>query len=167
MRPKPLWLLVLSLGLVLVAIPAWAQEEDEPEDPGTGSVHVKLSGATFAIPFQDETRWDAHIFSPDGAKLIIETVPRSSAQTFELRPADPAFAPTTVTATPKCWKLKKIKKGLREWRCSLRAKFKRDPDAGKPKPEESEPEETDEPDVPPMPGVPPPPPPKPIDEEDE
>lgn len=149
-------IVALALALVTTAGSAVAAEKDDPADVTTGSAHISLP-TEFAIPFKDGERYEEHEFQKDGRLLILPSLDRSETHVFELRPVSDKFAPATIEITPACWKLKKVSKAVKAWRCDLTAKFpKGTPAAPTAPPKEPEPEE--DPDVPPMPGVPPPPP---------
>jgi len=153
-------LAIAAPGAVLAQDAPGAAPGDEKEDPDEvtqGSAYVSLP-TQFAIPFKDGERYEEHEFEKDGKVLVLPALDRTETHVFELRPMDTEkYGPATVEIAPKCWKLKKVSKELKVWRCELTAKFpKGTPGAPTPPPKEPEPEE--DPDIPPMPGVPPPPP---------
>lgn len=132
------------------------EEKDDPAEVTQGSAYISLP-TEFAIPYKDGERYEEHEFERDGKVLVLPALDRTVAHEFELRPMSDKFAPATIEIAPKCWKLKKVSKALKVWRCDLTAKFpKGTPGTPTPPPKEPAPEE--DPDIPPMPGVPPPPP---------
>ena len=147
-------LLLIAGGLVVFGAPRGALASEDPAEVTEGSAYVKL-GTEFAIPFEAGERYENHAFEKEGKVLVLAGLDRTVDHEFELRPSTDEYEPMTLKVKTSCWKLKKVEKLLKVWRCDLTAKFPK----GKPKtsPEPAPEPETD-PDIPPMPGVPPPPP---------
>ena len=145
---------LLFVGALFAFTPqAWAAEEGE--DDGKGTVRIQLSHP-WGIPYVKGERWEEHEFEKGGKMLILEGIDRDAEMSIELKPVDGGIGPATATVNSRCWKLKKIKRGVKAWYCDLKVKFPTvKVDEPAPEPEKVEPEEDD--DIPPMPGVPPPP----------
>lgn len=147
---------LLAVGALLAVPTASAQEDD-----GKGTAYIRIRTA-FAMPYVNGELWDEHAFERAGKTLVMEGLERSATYVVEIRPNDEGLLPATIELTPGCWKLKKISRQVREWRCEPRREvgFERGTAPTEPEPAPGGPPgPADDPDIPPMPGVPPPPPP--------
>lgn len=154
------WMALLS-AVVLPATLALAAGPEEGDDDGKGTVYVRISDA-FAQPYANGELWEEHAFERAGKTLVLEGLMRDQTYSFEIRPQNGRLAAAILEIGPKCWKLKRLSRTVREWRCEPRqVRFKKARAVPEPAPEpETRPAPPEEDlDIPPMPGVPPPPPP--------
>lgn len=141
--------LVLATSALAVAAEAQEGEGVTPEEVTLGELSIKFANTEFASVRVDGGAWENTEYSADGRKVAIQMLDRTQEHVITLISNSPRVDDTELTVKPADWKLVKLNKLDRAWRCEVSATFpKKAPPPKVEQPVEEEPVEEVPGDVP-------------------
>lgn len=131
--------LVLAACLLLVAafFPVVASAQTEglegpgPEEVTLGELSIKFVNAEFPSVRVDGEGWENTEYSADGRRVAIQMLDRTAVHVITLISNSPKLEDAEITVKPEDWKLVKLNKLDRAWRCEMAATFVKKPPAPK------------------------------------
>ncbi|HPB51921.1 MAG TPA: hypothetical protein PLZ31_11970 [Myxococcota bacterium] len=123
--------LIVSSALLLIAafvptgLTALAEDLEgvPPEEVTLGELTIKFSNVEFPSVRVDGEAWEDSEYSVDGRKVAIQRLDRTVEHVISLVSNSPKAGDTELVVKPEDWKLVKLNKLDRAWRCEKTAAF--------------------------------------------
>jgi len=116
--------LVLAVWFALGSPDLGAQEKVDPAQIVLGVARVALNSEYVGVAVNGEA-WEDLYFTDDGKVLIVESLNRTKEVVLVLTPLYAEFRPEEVRLHPKDWKLAKLDRVTRQWRCEKSVTFRK------------------------------------------
>jgi hypothetical protein len=116
--------LVLTVWFALGQPDLCAQEKVDPGQIVLGVARLALNSEYVGVSVNGEA-WEDLYFTDDGRVLIVENLNRTKEVILVLTPIYAEFRPEEVHLHPKDWKLAKLDKITRQWRCEKSVTFRK------------------------------------------